>query len=326
MWNLKLYPYKVGSESATKLADLLNIIRVKSDGNYIPKREHRVINWGNGKSPNWSDTARQRNITILNKPSAVNIAANKLTALQALRLAGIRVPAFTTLYGDAQRWLDNNEVVVERHELRGNSGDGIRIVTYNDEDMEQDLMHAPLYTKFINKTNEFRVHVFRGEVIDYIEKKKMGSDRRPENFNKYISSITCGWVFSHTGVRDIPEVRQLAIKAVAALGLDFGAVDIVYADGIPYVLEVNTAPGLSGVTLVKYANAFRRFMGMPDLDSSITAPIIGTVNVTAQPARPVVDNVSRTMGTPDLMNELVTVRITRADAQRLSSLLAQALR
>jgi hypothetical protein len=321
MWNLKLYPYKIGSESATKLAELLDIMRVRPDGTYVPKREHRVVNWGNGKLPNWSSVATQRNVTILNKPAAVNIASNKLSALQALKTANIRIPEFTTNYRDAQRWLDLGDVVVERHELRGNSGDGIRIVTYNDDEMEQDLETAPLYTKFINKTAEFRVHVFRGEVIDYIEKKRMSADRRPFNYNKYVSSITCGWVFTHTNVRDIPEVRQLAIKAVASLGLDFGAVDIVYADGIPYVLEVNTAPGLSGVTLVKYANAFRHFMGMPDLDSSVTAPIIGTSTFVTQPVRP-----STVAGTPNQMTEFIDVRITRADAARLSNLLTQALR
>lgn len=323
MWNLKLYPYKVGSESATELANLLDVVRVKPDGNYIPKIGHKIVNWGMGKVPSWSDVANRRNVTILNKPNAVNIASNKLSALQALKTAGIRIPEFTTDYYEAMRWLNAHKVVVERHELRGNSGDGIRIVTLDDPEMQSRLERAPLYTKFIPKTAEFRVHVFQGRVIDYIEKKKVLAERRPANFNKYISSITCGWVFSRTDIRDIPEVRDIAIKSVAALGLDFGAVDIVYADGYPYVLEINTAPGLSGETLVKYANAFRRFMGMPDLDGQITAPIVGA---TTQPGRTVVGTAPQATGLTDTMNEIVTLRITRADAQRLSSLLSAALR
>lgn len=322
MYNLKLYPYKVGSESAKELSTLLNIMRVKPDGNYVPKIGQKVINWGQGKNPNWIDTATRRGVSILNKPAAVNVASNKLLALQALKVAGVRVPDFTTSIQDAQRWLNNYNVVMERHELRGNSGDGIRIVTLHDDEMEDNLQYAPLYTKFIPKTAEFRVHVFRGEVIDYIEKKKLTGDRRPANFNKYISSINYGWVFSRTGVMDVPEVRQLALKAVSALGLDFGAVDIVYADGLPYVLEVNTAPGLSGLTLIKYANAFRRFMGQPDLPGNMTAPIIGN-QVTTQPAR--AGTVGTTAGQPHTMNDLVTLRITRSDAQRLASLLGQAL-
>lgn len=322
MWNLRLYPYKISSESATALSDLLDIYRVKPEGTYIPKIGHKVINWGNGKVPGWITTATQRGVTILNKPAAVNIASNKLTALQALRGAGVTIPEFTTDFAAARQWLRAGQTVVERHELRGNSGEGIRIVNLDDTTMPNDLQTAPLYTKFIPKTNEFRVHVFRGEIIDYIEKKKMIAANRPANFNKYISSINFGWVFSRTDVRDIPEVRAIAIKAVAALGLDFGAVDIVYENGMPFVLEVNTAPGLSGTTLVKYANAFLRFMGQPDLPATVTQPMMDAVTthrVTPPPvtAQAPVDNT---------MHELVTLRVDRATAMKLNSLLTQVLR
>jgi len=48
------------------------------------------------------------------------------------------------------------------------------------------------------------------------------------------------------------------LASVMALGLDFGAVDIVYNenDNKAYVLEINTAPGLSGTTLEKYVEVF----------------------------------------------------------------------
>lgn len=322
MYNLKLYPYNGGSESAKDLAELLDIIRVKPDGNYVPKIGHKIIGWGASKVPTWMDVATRRNVTILNRPSAVTIASNKLSAFVALKSAGIRIPEFTTNFAEAQRWLNNYNVVVERHELRGNSGDGIRIVTLSDDEMESQLQYAPLYTKFIPKTAEFRVHVFRGQVIDYIEKKKQLEINRDGTFNKYISSINCGWVFSRTNVRDIPEVRTLALKAVSALGLDFGAVDIVYADGLPYVLEVNTAPGLSGITLVKYANAFRQFMGQPELPGHVTAPIIGS-QVINQPPR--VDTAATNLGQQNAMQDYITLRITRSDAARLSLLLREAL-
>lgn len=325
MYNLKLYPYKTGSESATELAKVLEIMRVKPDGNYVPKIGHKVVNWGQGRVPAWNDLAVRRGVSMLNKPTAVNVAANKLTALQALKTAGIRIPEFTTNFQEAQRWLNNHAVVFERHELRGNSGEGIRVVTLADDEMESRLSYAPLYTKYIPKTAEFRVHVFRGEVIDYIEKKKLVGERRPANFNKYISSINLGWVFSRTGVMDLPEVRQLAIKAVATLGLDFGAVDIVFADGLPYVLEINTAPGLSGITLVKYANALRRFMGQPELSPQVIATIPGAEGYTAaaQPIRPIAPAFAgRAVDNGQSLDDVVTLRIDRGTAIKLRSLLA----
>lgn len=318
MYNLKIYPFKMGSESAKDLAELLDITRVRPDGAYVPKIGHKVINWGSGRAPNWLQQAGQRGVTVLNKIEATNTASNKLLAFQALAANGIAIPKFTTDMGTARGWLRAGDTVVERHELRGNSGAGIRIVNLDDNEMPNDLTTAPLYTKFIPKTAEFRVHVFRGEVIDYIEKKKVLADRRPANFNKYISSINCGWVFSRTDVRDMPEVRQIAIRAVAALGLDFGAVDIVYCDGLPYVLEVNTAPGLSGTTLVKYANAFRRYMGQPDLPATVTQPMMDAV--ATHRVAPVV--AARVAQVDNTMHEIVTLRIDRGTALKLKSLLA----
>ena len=59
----------------------------------------------------------------------------------------------------------------------------------------------------------------------------------------------------------VPDVcRSLAIDSVAALRLDFGAVDIIWNKRHDryYTLEVNTAPGLEGTTLERYSNAIRR--------------------------------------------------------------------
>lgn len=310
MSKLRMYPYKIGSESGKDLATLLNILRVKPDGDYVPRIGQVVLNWGNGKNPDWLARANARSVRILNKPDNVNIASNKLSAFQVLQRAGVATPEFTTDMSVAARWLNNSFTVVERHILRGNSGEGIRIANLDDSDMPSNITRAPLYTRFIPKTAEFRVHVFNGQVIDYIEKKKVTSDRRPANFNKYVSSTTCGWVFSRTDVRDMPEVRQIAVKAVNALGLDFGAVDVVYYEGRPYVLEVNTAPGLAGTTLTSYGNALRRFMGQPDLPQTIP-----------QAARPIAANIAQ-VDRPRVDEDMVTLRLDRATVIKLRNLLA----
>lgn len=330
--SLKIWPYQMASESAKDLATILGVLRIKQEGTYVPKHAHKVLNWGNSSNPSWIDRANARSVTVLNKPSAVNVAANKLTALQTLQRAGVSIPTFTTSTAEAQNWLSQGHTVVERHELRGNSGAGIRIVAWQANEQEREMgvedniTRAPLYTKYIPKTAEFRVHIFRGEVIDYVQKLKLSTERRPAHFNKYISSTEFGWVFSRNGIRDITEVRQLAIKAVAALGLDFGAVDIVYADGLPYVLEVNTAPGLAGTTLVRYGNALRRFMGLSDLPLSVTQSYMDTnqqpaVLATEQPL--FVPQGSRTMArTSDVTSDLITLQMDRTTALKLKSLLA----
>ena len=46
-----------------------------------------------------------------------------------------------------------------------------------------------------------------------------------------------------------------------SLGLDFGAVDVIYKDGKWYVLEVNTAPNLTSQSdvLDRYVKAFKEY-------------------------------------------------------------------
>ncbi|MCS5737426.1 hypothetical protein, partial [Herbiconiux daphne] len=48
--------------------------------------------------------------------------------------------------------------------------------------------------------------------------------------------------------------------AMAAVGLDYGAVDIITNREEAWVLEVNTAPGMEGVTLEKYTAAISQFV------------------------------------------------------------------
>lgn len=265
MNSVKLYPYKMGSESGKDIATLLGVKRVKPDGRYVPRVGHTIINWGSSKLPSWYGKASRRGVSILNPIDNVKIASNKLTALEALDDAGIAVPHFTTDKRTARFWLEEGETVLERHKLKDNSGRGIRIVNLDDELVENTLTNAPLYVKFIPKSKEFRVHVFQGRVIDYAEKKKRRRENRGDEFNKYICSNEMGWVFCRNNISHIDSVKDLAIEATSVLGLDFAAVDVIFSNGKPYILETNTAPGIMGTTLRHYTNAFRGLFGMPEL-------------------------------------------------------------
>ncbi len=68
-----------------------------------------------------------------------------------------------------------------------------------------------------------------------------------------------GWVFTRNGVLLPDAVKLASVAAVKSLCLDFGAVDIGYriSTGKAAVFEVNTAPGIEGTTLKKYAAALK---------------------------------------------------------------------
>jgi len=73
-----------------------------------------------------------------------------------------------------------------------------------------------------------------------------------------IKSNTRGYKFSNVKLDNVNKgLASECIKAVEALGLQFGAVDCVLdVDGSPWVIEVNTGPGLEGTAFKNYVSAF----------------------------------------------------------------------
>lgn len=244
---VKIFPYKLASKSAKDLAQALRVKRIRPGSSYRPTRYTRVINWGSSQFPFPS-------INTINEPRCVAIASNKLLALQSLKQAGVSTIEFTTSSATVQGWLNLGIKVVVRHKLNANSGDGIQILRHGDV-----VPYARLYTKYMKKDREFRIHVFQGRVFDFQEKRKRNGVRFEEGMNNsLIRSHLNGWIFCRAGVF-VPEyVKQEAIKAVRALGLDFGAVDVIDNGGKAYILECNTAPGLEASTLNNYVNEFRK--------------------------------------------------------------------
>lgn len=211
-----------------------------------------IINWGN------SDTGMcgaqfQNASEVWNHPSYVKVAANKLLAFDQMNSFGVPVVPFTTDHSAAVAWLQSGNDVVVRHKLRGHSGDGIEII-------KSDAVHiiptAPLYTKYCPKKYEYRVHVMFGVVVD-VTRKIRDPEREPLNWQ--IRSHQNGFIFARANLKHREQIEPVAIEAIQALGLHFGAVDIIIDENThqPFVLEVNTAPGLEGQTLETYVNAFR---------------------------------------------------------------------
>ena len=256
MSRIVIYPYQMYSESSKKLSAALGAVRVYPNRRYRPRAGDIVINWGNSETPAWMERATDLT-TFLNRPECVARAVNKVTCFQTLKEAGVATLEFTTDPTIANEWTGT---VYARHKVASHSGKGIEI--FNE--YSSDIPVAPLYTKAKNNHGEYRVHVFNGEVIDYRKKSRRVEDGErvePTEEQNLVRNLANGWIFRRENLTRLERIEELAKSAVDALGLEFGAVDIIKDEnGDVFVLEVNTAVAMEEQTLESYKNAINNLI------------------------------------------------------------------
>lgn len=250
----KVLPHSPVSESARDLATALGCRRLRRTGStYRPRAGHAIVNWGVATAPD--SLSRLNGARLLNSFDAVNVAGNKLRAFQQFS-PDICVP-FTSDIEQARRWLrDDASPVCVRQVLRGSGAEGLTVIEPGNG---VDIPSAPLYTRYIPKKEEYRIHVVNGAVID-TQKKILRPGTSPNGVNFRVRNHDNGFIYVRNTANPAQTVRDVAIQAVRDLGLDFGAVDVIYNEkqDRAFVLEVNTAPGLEGQTVENYARAFER--------------------------------------------------------------------
>lgn len=244
---VRVIPYKQGSRGASELARALGGACIRLEGSrYVPRRRDLVINWGNTNPPNLG-------VPVING-RGIRDASNKLRFFEAVTRNNESeiIPAFWTSMADIP---DDAFPIVCRTVLAGHSGEGIVIA-----DRRDDLVIAPLYVKYVKKQDEYRIHVGRGQhegvVID-VQQKKRNNDH--DNPNWQVRNHANGFIYARDGVVPPVCVLDVARRALACSDLDFGAVDVIYnaRENRAYVLEINTAPGITGTTVERYSNYFR---------------------------------------------------------------------
>lgn len=264
--NAIILPYKNGSRSSSALANALGIRQIRLAGSTIHRqRPKKLIIWGNS-GRNLPPQGLGAQHTVINSLTAVAAASNKLDTFNILSETDVRIPEYTTEDEVAQSWVSEGHKVVERHQLTGHSGAGIRI-----SERFEDMQGAPLYVKYIKKQDEYRVHIIGGQVID-VQRKARRSDVPDEDVNWQVRNHQNGFCYMRENVNPDSDVIQQALNAILALGLHFGAVDVIWNahQRKAYVLEVNTACGLEGTTLERYTTAFQELLSTGEV-----TPLVG---------------------------------------------------
>jgi hypothetical protein len=247
-----IYPYKVGSRSAKELKLALVRQGVPAWVTQKPRLKSIVVNWG-------SDNAQGRR--VFNKPENIAALRNKLHFFQRVGHVD-EVPVWTTDLEEAKKW----DRSFARLSLTGSGGVGI--VDSGDTPLPQ----APLYTRYINKTHEYRVHVGKsagqpGESVLICVQRKVFKKtlEKPEPKSWAVRNLENGFVFvKHdnipTPAKVLLTVSEFHVKYFP--DVDFCAFDVLYSDKSDraWVIEGNTAPGLEPSTADLYAAYFKGAM------------------------------------------------------------------
>lgn len=240
-----IYSWNFFSHSARHLSEALKAKRItheKSRFKGSPKKV--VINWGSSELPPEVGKCK-----VLNPPKIVKTMTDKLSFFKSMDQT-CRLPPFTDDPNQAKQWLKEGYDVCARTILNSHSARGLVLLHPNDR-----FVSAPLYTRYVPKLHEYRVHCVGDEVVD-VQRKAARSEFDGE-VNWQIRNLDNGFIYAREGVKPAKDVLFQASKCFLKSGLDFGAVDVIYnQEGRhAYVLEINTAPGLEGQTIENYAQA-----------------------------------------------------------------------
>ena len=246
----------------------------------------KLICWGCKTNRNYSIPNRVR---VLNHPNAIRLNRNKLKALEKMRDTDRNlVPEFKTRLTDedirTKRWVGRTKY----HQ----GGKGFWLILNKDDYENAKAEGAQYFQEHVNIKNEYRLHIFRDEMIYAVRKVKHSDpaaswkaivkedlEGKIDNVNnedldrilnaavkritlpdRIIRSNKRGWKFSR--ITRVPEeLISKAVLALRAIGLDFGAVDMVETlEGNCFVIEVNTGPGLKGTSYERWLEKFRTYL------------------------------------------------------------------
>lgn len=208
------------SESKEILTEALRLAGVEV---VAPEEAAGLVHWGTGTT---GDDRPHLN--------AAAVSFNKYQQLQVLSQHGVKVPPFSK----ALAQLTFPMLARKTSHTRGKD-----IVPLLGPGPLADSMavERSFFVQYVPHESEWRVWVYRRKALALYKKNLI----HPEVTTRFGAHYSQGWRFVFEPM--LEHLALPAIRAVAVLGLDFGAVDLVSMGTEATVLEVNTAPGVEGL-------------------------------------------------------------------------------
>jgi glutathione synthase/RimK-type ligase-like ATP-grasp enzyme len=200
---------------------------------------------------------RTTKVSTIRKQFRYGQSVNKLDQYQWFLEQDIPALEFTANPNTVVDWLNEGNTVFGRKYLNASCGKGIVVIEPNND---AQIPILPVYTKYKKKKREFRVHVFKDQVVAVVEKKRR-KEFNGERDTK-IRNLANGYVFVQAVENEPEGLRTLALAASKVSPSDFRGVDIGYNEKKDqlFVIEVNSAPGIEGNNVNKYVEAIAQYV------------------------------------------------------------------
>jgi glutathione synthase/RimK-type ligase-like ATP-grasp enzyme len=196
-----------------------------------------VVRWGTREEFDTSGAI------VYNKSLAIQNASDKKLMRKLLAENGVKVPKSVTPHNE-----NHADYPIIARPSSHSKGSNFVVLLGRAEFIDhyhRNERHGWYYSAFYNKEHEYRFHVAHGKVLGIMQKP------RPNNgsiaWNRAINDDGFEYV-NWDRLNDVPHLAEGAYqstKAVEALGLDFGGVDVMCKGDDAVVIEVNTAPSVS---------------------------------------------------------------------------------
>jgi len=286
------YLWYSGATDITGIA-IARALNIES-GKVRPRDKDIIIGWGIKTDEN-VDLGNIKVLNHPNAIRKNRNKLSALDMLKADRNTSGNVAPFYTAAG-VIRGIDRGDISLPLigRKKRHQGGKGLWICLVKDHVAKAMADGADYFQDYINIKTEYRLHIFDGKIIHAVKKVEnpaeagwinQRKEKILEHANKngvnldnaavdyvlgrlvkeatlpdqIVRSNSRGWKFSGVNVASLSTpLKNAAIKSVEIMGLDFGAVDCALsADDHPFIIEINSGPGLQGTSFDKYVAAFR---------------------------------------------------------------------
>ena len=225
------------ADSAQDLASRLGIdciVKQGTDEYPVYDKNINIINWGCSRIKGGR--------VLLNQPRAVRRSLNKIRTFELLS-EHIRMPVMTLEKAEAVGWAQQGRKVVCRSLIKGCKSRGITL-TNNPEEVQ--AIEAKFYTRFIANCTEYRINVYKGQVLTVYRKEPSNGDFR--------FKIQNGEEVAYQAL-----VQDMIDAVHEHINLDMFGLDVLKSPkGKWFLLEVNSAPILFPITYKRLANKIKQ--------------------------------------------------------------------